>query len=89
MDYAVGPGDPEMLKYFWAKPENDIEKYLCKSQVCRYYSRSTKMAINSYTEDNLYRSHEFFNNVAFDYPSSWGCNCSFGNLRGDDCDLAI
>lgn len=34
VDTAVGPGDPEMLKYFWAKPENDVERYLCKNQVC-------------------------------------------------------
>lgn len=32
---AVGPGSSEMLKYFWTKPNNDVEGYLCKNQVSR------------------------------------------------------
>lgn len=30
---AVGPEDAEMLKYFWVKPSNDVEKDICKNQV--------------------------------------------------------
>ncbi|KAL9621565.1 MAG: hypothetical protein Q9160_003957 [Pyrenula sp. 1 TL-2023] len=29
---AIGPGNPDMLKYFWTKPSSDLEKYICKNQ---------------------------------------------------------
>ncbi|KAL9105978.1 MAG: hypothetical protein Q9227_008933 [Pyrenula ochraceoflavens] len=32
VDSAVGPGSSDMLKYFWTKPNNDVEKQLCKNQ---------------------------------------------------------
>lgn len=34
LDIAIGPRNGEMLKYFWKRPSNDVEKYLCKNQVC-------------------------------------------------------
>ena len=33
VDDAVGPGNSEMLKLFWTKPTNDVERHLCSSQV--------------------------------------------------------
>lgn len=39
VDSAAGPGNSGMLKYFWNKPHNDDEKYLCRNQV-RTYSPS-------------------------------------------------
>ena len=35
VDKSVGPGNSEMLKYFWEKPSNDLEKQVCKNQVCK------------------------------------------------------
>lgn len=32
VDTAAGPGDSQMLKYFWSKPWNEEQKYLCKNQ---------------------------------------------------------
>ncbi|KAL9624396.1 MAG: hypothetical protein Q9160_001358 [Pyrenula sp. 1 TL-2023] len=32
VDTAVGPQNPDILKEFWAKPENHVERYLCKNQ---------------------------------------------------------
>ncbi|KAL9617378.1 MAG: hypothetical protein Q9160_007828 [Pyrenula sp. 1 TL-2023] len=32
IDQATGPGDTEVLKYFWSKPGNKEERYLCKNQ---------------------------------------------------------
>lgn len=31
---AAGPGDSGMFQYFWQRPSNDVEKYICKNQVC-------------------------------------------------------
>lgn len=35
VDDAVGPEDDNILKDFWTKPRNYVEKYLCKNQVRR------------------------------------------------------
>ncbi|KAL9112426.1 MAG: hypothetical protein Q9227_003268 [Pyrenula ochraceoflavens] len=32
LEDAVGPGNDEVLKWFWARPQNDVERYICKSQ---------------------------------------------------------
>lgn len=31
---AIGPGDSDILKYFWKPPKSDLQKYFCKNQVC-------------------------------------------------------
>lgn len=35
IDIAAGPGDPMVLRYFWARPSNTEEKYLCQNQVSK------------------------------------------------------
>ncbi|KAL9623876.1 MAG: hypothetical protein Q9160_001868 [Pyrenula sp. 1 TL-2023] len=32
---AIGPNDPEILKYFWLPPETSGQKYLCRNQKIR------------------------------------------------------
>ena len=32
-DYAVGPGDADVMKHFWASPNSQVEEMLCKNQV--------------------------------------------------------
>ena len=32
IDSATGPNDPNMLKYFWKRPDSDEANYLCKNQ---------------------------------------------------------
>lgn len=45
VDTAVGPGNPEILKYFWIRPSNDVERYLCKSQVRERPSSALRSSI--------------------------------------------
>lgn len=40
LDKASGPGDAEILQYFWKRPETDTEKYFCENQVCKYVTYS-------------------------------------------------
>lgn len=47
IDSATGPNDPDMLKYFWRRPDSDEAKYLCKNQV-RYVACSLQSAYNSF-----------------------------------------
>ncbi|KAL9616477.1 MAG: hypothetical protein Q9160_008672 [Pyrenula sp. 1 TL-2023] len=32
IDMAAGPGDTEMLEFFWSKPNNEEQRYICKNQ---------------------------------------------------------
>lgn len=41
VDSATGPNDPEILKYFWRRPDSEEAEYLCKNQV-RYNIASAK-----------------------------------------------